>query len=192
MVAIAVLLLIGPRLAREIFPSSAANQFRLRFDAPDGTRVPVTEEMARQVLETIDREAGAGNIAHHPQLCGHARFLVSDQRCVSVDERASTGRHERRAAPRRIHFSSRPGGKAAQLLPQQFPGSHFSFDPGDLISQTLNFGTPSVIEVATTGPQYNDVLSYAGRVQDRNLQKSANCAIWDTKSRFITRPWTSM
>jgi len=33
-----------------------------------------------------------------------------------------------------------------------------------LISQTLNFGTPSVIEVATTGPQYNDVLSHAAKL----------------------------
>ena len=55
--------------------------------------------------------------------------------------------------------------KLRNTLPQQFPGSHFSFDPGDLISQTLNFGTPSVIEVAATGPQYNDVLSYADRVK---------------------------
>ena len=38
-VVIVVLLLVGPRLSREIFPSAAANQFRLRFDAPDGTRV---------------------------------------------------------------------------------------------------------------------------------------------------------
>jgi multidrug efflux pump subunit AcrB len=55
--------------------------------------------------------------------------------------------------------------KLRKTLPQEFPGSHFSFDPGDLVSQILNFGTPSVIEVATTGPQYNDVLSYAGKVQ---------------------------
>ena len=52
----------APRLAREIFPSAAANQFRLRFDAPDGTRVPVTEQMTRRVLDVINREAGPGNI----------------------------------------------------------------------------------------------------------------------------------
>ena len=50
MAAVAVLFLIGPWLPREIFPSATANQFRLRFDAPDGTRVPVTEEMARRAL----------------------------------------------------------------------------------------------------------------------------------------------
>jgi multidrug efflux pump subunit AcrB len=55
--------------------------------------------------------------------------------------------------------------KLRAKLPQEFPGSHFSFDPGDLISQILNFGTPSVIEVATTGPQYGDVVSFAQQVQ---------------------------
>jgi len=48
---------------------------------------------------------------------------------------------------------------------QQFPDSRFSFDPGDLISQTLNFGAPSVVEVATTGPQYADVASFAKKVR---------------------------
>jgi multidrug efflux pump subunit AcrB len=52
-----------------------------------------------------------------------------------------------------------------QKLPQEFPGTHFSFDPGDLISQILNFGAPSSAEVAITGPQYADVQSYANRVQ---------------------------
>ena len=55
-------------------------------------------------------------------------------------------------------------------LPREFPGSHFSFDPGDLISQILNFGTPSVVEVAVTGPQYNEVLGYAARVEQELLK----------------------
>ena len=57
-----MLVLIAPHLAREIFPSAASNQFRLRFDAPDGTRVPVTEQMTRKVLDIINREAGPGNV----------------------------------------------------------------------------------------------------------------------------------
>ena len=60
---IVVVLLVGPRISQEIFPSAAANQFRLRFDAPDGTRVGVTEEMARRLLDTIHRVAGPGNVA---------------------------------------------------------------------------------------------------------------------------------
>jgi multidrug efflux pump subunit AcrB len=164
-VVIAVLLLVGPRLSQEIFPSAAANQFRLRFDAPDGTRVGVTEEMARRLLDTIQREAGAGNIALTLSYVG----TQGSSYPINAIFLWTNGPHEAV-----MNVGLRPGAsislrdleeKLRSTLPQQFPGSHFSFDPGDLISQTLNLGTPSVIEVAATGPQYNDVLSYAGRVR---------------------------
>jgi multidrug efflux pump subunit AcrB len=172
LVAIAVLVLIAPRISREIFPSAAASQFRLRFDAPDGTRVPVTEELARRVLDTIDREAGAGNVAITLSYVGtqgssypiNAVFLWTSGPQQAV-----------------MNVALRPGAaislnrleeKLRNTLPREFPGSHFSFDPGDLVSQTLNFGTSSVIEVATTGPQYNDVLSFAERVKQELSQIS--------------------
>jgi multidrug efflux pump subunit AcrB len=167
---IAVLLLAGPRLSREIFPSAAANQFRLRFDAPDGTRMPVTEEMARRLLDTIHREAGPGNVALTLSYVG----TQGSSYPINAIFLWTSGPHEAV-----MNVGLRPGAsislrdleeKLRNTLPQQFPGSHFSFDPGDLISQTLNFGTPSVIEVAATGPQYNDVSSYAERVR-RELMK---------------------
>ncbi len=164
-VAIAIVLFIGPRLPREIFPSSAANQFRLRFDAPDGTRVPVTEDMARRVLEVIGREAGTGNIDLTLSYVG----TQGSSYPINAVFLWTSGPHEavmnialRSDASISVHDLEE---KLRASLPQQFPGSHFSFDPGDLISQILNFGTPSVVEVAVTGPQYNDVLGYAGRVQ---------------------------
>ena len=164
-VAIAVLLLVAPRISREIFPSIAATQFRLRFDAPDGTRVAVTEEMARLVLETINHEAGSDNVALTLSYVG----AQGSSYPINTVFLWTSGPHEAV-----LNVALRPGAsvslrdleeKLRGVLPKKFPGSHFSFDPGDLISQTLNFGTPSVIEVAATGPQYNDVLSYAERLR---------------------------
>ncbi len=164
-VAALVLLLIGPRLAREIFPSAASSQFRLRFDAPDGTRVPVTEEMTRRVLDVINREADPGNV---DLTLGYVGVQGSSYPINTVFLWTS-GPHEAI-----LNVALKPGAsisvhdleeKLRKALPQEIPGSHFSFDPGDLVSQILNFGTPSVIEIATTGPQYNDVLSYAGKMQ---------------------------
>ncbi len=163
--AILVLLLVGPMLRREIFPAAAANQFRLRFDAPDGTRVPVTEEMARRVLDEIQREAGPDNVALTLSYVG----AQASSYPINTVFLWTSGQHEAV-----MNVALRPGAsislgeleeKLRHTLPQLFPESHFSFDPGDLINQTLNFGTPSVIEVATTGPQYNDVLGFADRVK---------------------------
>jgi multidrug efflux pump subunit AcrB len=164
-VAFAVVVFIGPRLPREIFPSSGANQFRLRFDAPEGTRVPVTEDMARRILDVISREAGPGNIDLTLSYVG----TQGSSYPINVVFLWTSGPHEAV-----MNIALQPDAsisvrdleeKLRASLSQEFPGSHFSFDPGDLISQILNFGTPSVVEVAVTGPQYNDVLSYVGRVQ---------------------------
>jgi CzcA family heavy metal efflux pump len=38
-------------------------------------------------------------------------------------------------------------------LPHEFPGAVFSFLPADIVSQILNFGTPSPIDVQITGPR---------------------------------------
>src|SRR5258705_556287 len=50
-IAVLIIVMLGPRLAQEIFPSSASTQFRLRIDAPDGTRVAVTEALVQKRSE---------------------------------------------------------------------------------------------------------------------------------------------
>jgi multidrug efflux pump subunit AcrB len=166
-VAAVVLIFILPSLAREIFPSAAASQFRLRFDAPDGTRVPVTERLTRQVLDVISREAGSGNIEATLSYVG----MQGSSYPINTVFLWTSGPHEAV-----MNIALRPGSsislrelenKLRTVLPQQFPGSLFSFDPGDLIGQTLNFGTPSLIEVAVHGPQYNDVVNYTAKLQQQ-------------------------
>jgi multidrug efflux pump subunit AcrB len=164
-IAVLILMLLGPRLAEEIFPSSASTQFRLRIDAPDGTRVAVTEALIQKVLTTITREAGASNL---DLTLGYVGTQPSSYPINSVFLWTS--------GPQQaiINVGLKPGASISlrnleenlrHKLPQEFLGTHFSFDPGDLISQILNFGAPSSAEVAITGPQYADVQSYAKRVQ---------------------------
>ena len=165
LVASLIIVLLGPRLAEEIFPSSASTQFRLRIDAPDGTRVAVTEALVQKVLATITREAGASNL---DLTLGYVGTQPSSYPINTVFLWTS--------GPQQaiMNIGLNPGAKISlhnleenlrQKLPQEFQGTHFSFDPGDLISQILNFGAPSSAEVAITGPQYADVQGYANRVQ---------------------------
>ncbi len=164
-VAVAVLGLIVPNLPEEIFPAAAAMQFRLRIDAPDGTRVAVTEEMVRQVLAAITDEAGAANLDLTLGYVGtqgssypiNAVFLFTSgpqQAVINVGLNARSGL---RLGTLEERLRTR--------LARQFPTLRFSFDPGDIVRQILNFGTPSLAEVAITGPQYADVAAYAERVR---------------------------
>jgi len=164
-IAVLLLVLVGPRLAQEIFPSSASKQFRLRINAPDGTRVAVTETLVQKVLESITQEAGANNLDLTLGYIGtqgssypiNTVFLWTNgpqQAIINVGLKPGSS-----LSLRNLEETLR------QKLPRAFPGAQFSFDPGDLISQTLNFGAPSSAEVAVTGPTYADVQSYAVRVQ---------------------------
>jgi len=160
-----VLLFITPHIAEEIFPSAASTQFRLRIDAPDGTRVAVTEDLVKRVLMLIHETAGDQNLALSLGYVGtqgssypiNAVFLWTSGPQQAI-----------------INVGLKPDSslKLADLeerlrkkLPQQFPEAKFSFDPGDLISQILSFGSSSSAEVTMAGPQYADVASYAERVR---------------------------
>src|SRR5260221_9061644 len=147
LVAVLIIVLLGPRLAQEIFPSSASTQFRLRIDAPDGTRVAVTEALVQKVLATVSREAGAGNL---DLTLGYIGTQPSSYPINTVFLWTSGSQQAI------MNVGLNPGAKISlgsleeklrEKLPQEFPGTHFSFDPGDLISQTLNFGAPSSPEV---------------------------------------------
>ena len=164
-VAVVILVLILPWLPREIFPSAGANQIRLRFDAPEGTRVAETENMARRVLEILNREAGPASVDLTLSYVG----AQASSYPINTVFLWTSGPHEAV-----MNIALRPGASIslAQLkdrlrkaLTQEFPGAQWSFDPGDLVNQTLSFGAPSVVEVATMGPQYNDVLAYASRLR---------------------------
>jgi multidrug efflux pump subunit AcrB len=164
-VAVLIIVLLGPRMAEEIFPSSASTQFRLRIDGPDGTRVAVTEALVDKVLTAITREAGASNLE---TTLGYVGTQPSSYPINTVFLWTSGSQQAI------INVGLKPGASISlrsleenlrQKLPQEFPSARFSFDPGDLISQTLSFGAPSSAEVAITGPQYADVQSYANRVQ---------------------------
>lgn len=166
-ITILILVLIAPRLAEEIFPSSASKQFRLRIDAPDGTRVAVTEQLVKRVLAAIRDTAGEKNLGLSLGYVGvqGSSYPINDvflftngpqQAIINVGV-------QRDSALRLADLEE----QLRKKLPELFPDTHFSFDPGDLVNQTLSFGSSSVAEIAITGPQYSDVSAYAEKVRQR-------------------------
>jgi multidrug efflux pump subunit AcrB len=166
-ITVLILVLIAPRLAEEIFPSAASKQFRLRIDAPDGTRVAVTEQLVKNVLAAIREIAGEKNLGLSLGYVGvqGSSYPINDvflftngpqQAIINVGL-------QRDSALRLADLEEQLRTK----LPQLFPDTHFSFDPGDLVNQTLSFGSSSVAEIAITGPQYADVSAYAEKVRQR-------------------------
>jgi multidrug efflux pump subunit AcrB len=162
-----VLVIIAPRIAEEIFPSTASKQFRLRIDAADGTRVAETERLVNGVLAAIRDTAGANNLDLSLGYVGvqASSYPINDvflftngpqQAIINVGLKRDSS----------LELADLED-QLRKKLPQQFPDARFSFDPGDLVSQTLNFGSSSLAEVAVTGPQYADVASYAEKIRQK-------------------------
>jgi len=125
LLAVLIIVLVGPRLAQEIFPSAASTQFRLRIDAPDGTRVAVTEALVQRVLAAITREAGAGNL---DLTLGYIGTQPSSYPINTVFLWTSGSQQAI------MNVGLNPGAKISlrsleeklrEKLPQEFPGTHF-------------------------------------------------------------------
>ena len=47
------------------------------------------------------------------------------------------------------------------VLSAEMPGVRFSFEPADIVSEVMSFGSPTPIEVAVTGPNLAEDREYA-------------------------------
>ncbi len=163
-VAGGVIALAVPLLGREIFPRVDAGQFLVRLRAPVGTRVERTEVMTREVLQEISRAAGPDNIAITLSFVG----TQPPSYPVNTIYLWTSGQYE---AVLSIALKRGAGVKQPELeeklrktLTDKFPGSRFSFEAGDIVSQTMNFGSPTPVEVAVTGHDLSADRSYAKKL----------------------------
>src|SRR6185437_13627679 len=145
----------------EIFPQVIGGQFQLRFRAPTGTRVDITEQMALQILDQVRKVAGPSNVQ---TTLGYVGTIPSTYPINTVFLWTS-GPHEGvlRVAVRPNSHVSMNGLKERlrKDLTQQFPSAQFSFESGDIVSQIMNFGAPTPIAVAVAGVNLGTDRSYA-------------------------------
>jgi multidrug efflux pump subunit AcrB len=158
---------IGPSLGQQLFPASAGNRFLLRFRAPIGTRVPETEQLTMQVLDQIKQMAGAGNVTG---TLGYVGVQASSYPINTIFLWTS-GPHDAvinvaLAPEARIDVEAFEE-RLRAALPGKFPGCQFSFGAGDIVSQIMNFGAPTPLEVATTGGDLGLVRDYATKLKEQ-------------------------
>jgi multidrug efflux pump subunit AcrB len=162
---LAIAVFLWPLLGQELFPSLGVTQFRLRLDAPTGTRVERTEQLAMGVLDEIRSAAGPGNVAITLGYVGTQGASYP----INTVFLWTSGPHEAV-----LNVALRPEAhidvpsleeKLRQTLPQKFPGATFSFEPGDLVSQIMNFGAPTPVEVAVMAPNLAASRAFTDRVR---------------------------
>lgn len=156
---------IGGKLGTEIFPKTDNGQFALRLRAPSGTRVDLTEALAKQVLTIIGREAGGadkievsiGMVGVHnssfPVNLVHLWNGGPEEGWLAVQFKPGSG-------VRIEAFKEKLRG----IFARELPDVRFSFEPQDIVSRVMSFGSPTPIEIAISGSSLPVSKEYADRI----------------------------
>jgi multidrug efflux pump subunit AcrB len=157
------LVFIGRRLGTDIFPNVDTGSFSLRLRAPSGTRVERTEVIALNVLKTI-REEAKGQVEITIGYVGTQPASYP----VNTIHQWTSGPHE---AILLVKLNSGSGIRVNEFkehlrekLAKVAPNTSFSFEAGDIITQVMNFGAPTPIEVALSGPNLTANRAFAEKV----------------------------
>ena len=149
-----------PGLGQDFFPRVDAGQIKLHFRARSGLRIEETaalcdavEAKIRQVIPPRDLESIVDNIGL-PYSGINTAYSTSapvgpNDADVFVSLRPD---HEPSVQYERV---LRP------ILTQAFPSVSFAFLPADIVSQTLNFGIPSPLDVQISGDNVAANRAYA-------------------------------
>jgi multidrug efflux pump subunit AcrB len=177
---------LGSQLGTELFPQVDSGEFVIRFRAPPGSNFEITRQIWAKSLQVIQEEAGAENVDIGMGFAGQISPLFSinnlilfmrapDDGQMRVALREDSGIHLqpfrerlRQALPEKV----KPW--LADLLQKQGLTQEsararaeqviFGFEPGDMISTVMSFGSPTPIEVVVASPNLADARAHAQRI----------------------------
>jgi CzcA family heavy metal efflux pump len=143
-------LLVGV-LGRDFFPKVDAGQIRLHMRARTGLRIEETARLSDQVngviRETIPKDELTTVLDNIGLPYSGINLTYSNAGTIgSSDAEFLIQLKEVRGKPTSMYISD-----LREKLPQRFPGVQFFFQPADIVTQILNFGTPAPIDVEVTG-----------------------------------------
>src|SRR5208283_1172250 len=135
-------------------------QIKLHFRARTGTRIEETAALCDRIEEAIRRFIPAGEINNMVDNIGLPYSGIN----LSYSTSAPVG-----PGDADIFVSLKDGHqpsidyvrKLRGILPSAFPGTTFAFLPADIVSQTLNFGLPSPVDVQVAGFNVDANREYA-------------------------------
>ncbi len=161
-VALASMFVLVPWLGRDFFPGIKSGEIDMHFRAPIGLRLEEAGKVAA-LVDTALRELLPGHVTNIIDNCGlpvsglnqaySASATIGPQDCdvtIGLNDPASPV-DEYRTLLR-------------DKLPKLFPGTVFTFPPGDITAKILNFGLPAPIDVQIIGRDTEANMAYAERV----------------------------
>ncbi len=162
----------------------------LRFRPPPGSSYELTREMGLKCLQEIEKEAGTGNVEITMGFVGQVapnfgidnmvlfmrgpddgwlRVDLTEDSGIKLDEFRERLRKvlPERVVPwlaERLEQGGGAGGLPKAEARQQAELATFGFEPGDIVSQVMSFGSSKPIAVRIVGTDYDEVRKHAEKI----------------------------
>jgi len=165
-VCVGSFVLLVPWLGRDFFPKADAGQFKLHVRGRAGTRIEETANLCDQIEGFIREQIPPHEVSSIIDNIGLPYSSIN----LSYSNSAPTGPADADVLVT-LNKDHRPTDDIVHDLRLQlrdrFPGVNFSFLPADIVSQILNFGLPSPIDVQVTGYNFQENRLFADKLLRR-------------------------
>jgi multidrug efflux pump subunit AcrB len=181
-----ILVGLGSQLGTELFPQVDSGQFVLRMRAPPGTNYEITRLIANKSLEVVEEEVGEGNVEISMGFAGQQAPVYSmnnlilfmrgpddAQLRIALKEGAARLPQLRESLRHSLLEKVQPWLQELLLKTGLSPTEararveqlQFGFEPGDVVSKVMSFGSPTPIEVMVMSPNLVDAKKHAMRIK---------------------------
>jgi len=147
-------------LGRDFFPSVDAGQIRLHMRARTGLRIEETARLVDQVNQTIRETIPKDELVTVLDNIGlpysGINLTYSNAGTIGTSDAEILIQLKGERAKGTADYVN----TLREQLPQKFPGVQFYFQPADIVTQILNFGTPAPIDISILGPTANQQGNY--------------------------------
>lgn len=153
-------------LGRDFFPSVDSGEMRLHVRARAGLRIEETARLVDEVEGAIRTSVPKKELSTIVDNIGLPYSGIN----TSYSNSGTIGTSDAEILVN-LNAGHRPTDdyirKLRESLPREFPGVEFFFQPADIVSQILNFGLPSPIDVQLNGPNYPQNYLVAQQIANR-------------------------
>jgi multidrug efflux pump subunit AcrB len=138
-------------LGRDFFPSVDAGQIRLHMRARTGLRIEESARLADQINQVIRQTIPEKDLLTVLDNIGlpysSINLTYSNSGTIgTADGEILVQLKQERGKPTSTYID-----ELRRRLPSEFPGVQFFFQPADIVTQILNFGTPAPIDIQIVG-----------------------------------------
>ena len=153
-------------IGKDLLPKTNNGQLQLRIREPDGTRLEITEQTTKAVLDIID-----STVDHHIAITSAYVGLVPSNFGTSNLYIFNSGTHE---SVIQVNLNDDNKMKMEDLkellrknISQKFPNIRISFEPIELTEKIMAQGASTPIEVRIAGKNITDIKNYSATLLEK-------------------------